>query len=101
MPVAQDFADLEPYAPVKPLDVLAAEIGVPEEELAKLDANENLYGPLPEVGDALANWCFNTPSALSGPSQDRMLGLAQLNMFALQPIKVCSTLTVAWRLFEG
>jgi len=46
---SQDFADLEPYTPVKPLDVLAMEIGVPVEDLAKLDANENLYGPLPEV----------------------------------------------------
>ena len=46
---AQDFASLEPYSPVKPLEVLAREIGVSVDDLAKLDANENLYGPLAEV----------------------------------------------------
>jgi hypothetical protein len=45
----QDFASLEEYKPVKPLDVLAQEIGVPVASLVKLDANENLYGPVPEV----------------------------------------------------
>ena len=49
-----DFADLPAYAPVKPLEVLAAEIGVPPESLVKLDANENLYGPPPEVREAVA-----------------------------------------------
>ncbi|MCK9521128.1 MAG: histidinol-phosphate transaminase [Dehalococcoidia bacterium] len=50
-----DFADLEEYTPVKPLDVLAAEIGVPVDQLVKLDANENLYGPIPEIRDAVSN----------------------------------------------
>jgi histidinol-phosphate aminotransferase len=50
-----DFDDLEDYTPVKPLDVLAAEIGVPVDQLVKLDANENLYGPIPEIRDAVAN----------------------------------------------
>ncbi|KAA0153212.1 hypothetical protein FNF29_03400 [Cafeteria roenbergensis] len=49
-----DFAALEAYTPVKPLDVLAAEIGVSVEQLAKLDANENLYGPLPEILSAVS-----------------------------------------------
>ena len=51
---AQDFALLDPYSPVKPLDVLAAEIGVAIEDLVKLDANENLYGPLPQITAAVA-----------------------------------------------
>ncbi|OAI41983.1 hypothetical protein AYO38_03385 [bacterium SCGC AG-212-C10] len=50
-----DFADLEAYTPVKPLDVLAREIGVPVDRLVKLDANENLYGPHPALRDAIAN----------------------------------------------
>jgi histidinol-phosphate aminotransferase len=50
----QDLEELEKYVPVKPLDVLAAEIGVPVERLVKLDANENLYGPHPEVLKAIA-----------------------------------------------
>jgi len=43
------------YTPIQPLDVVAEEIGVPIEQLAKLDANENLYGPMPEVVEAIAN----------------------------------------------
>ena len=49
-----DFDDLEAYTPVKPLDVLAAEIGVPVGDIVKLDANENLYGPHAAVTDALS-----------------------------------------------
>ncbi len=37
---------------MKPLDVLAEEIGVKIEDLVKLDANENLYGPVEEVRKA-------------------------------------------------
>lgn len=50
-----DLAHLEEYKPVKPLDVLAEEIGIPAHQLIKLDANENLYGPAPEVLEALKN----------------------------------------------
>lgn len=53
--IRPDFQDLEAYVPVKPLDVLAREIGVPVERLVKLDANENLYGPIQEIRDAVAN----------------------------------------------
>ena len=50
-----DWDDLEPYTPVKPLDVLAAEIGLPVGDIVKLDANENLYGPIPEIREAIAH----------------------------------------------
>ncbi|MCE7928667.1 MAG: histidinol-phosphate transaminase [Dehalococcoidia bacterium] len=53
--VRGDFQDLEEYVPVKPLDVLAREIGVPAGQLVKLDANENLYGVIPEVREAIAS----------------------------------------------
>lgn len=46
--------DLEPYEPVRPLDVLAEELGISVDEIAKLDANENLYGPVPAVTNAVA-----------------------------------------------
>eukprot|EP00727_Mastigamoeba_balamuthi_P000261 m51a1_g10231 putative histidinol-phosphate aminotransferase (775) ;mRNA; r:164583-167304 len=49
-----DAGTLGSYAPVLPLEVVAAEVGVPVERLAKLDANENLYGPLPAVRAAAA-----------------------------------------------
>lgn len=53
-PCVQDFDSLDPYSPVKPLEVLAEEIGVKVGDLVKLDANENLFGPLPAVQDAIA-----------------------------------------------
>jgi histidinol-phosphate aminotransferase len=53
--IRSDFEQLEEYVPVKPLDVLAAEIGMPVDQLVKLDANENLYGPAQEIRDAIAS----------------------------------------------
>ena len=50
-----DFHSLMAYTPVKPLEVVASEIGMPINELTKINANENLYGPLPEVRSALAH----------------------------------------------
>ena len=37
------------YTPVVPPDVLSRELGIPEAEICKLDANENLYGAHPQV----------------------------------------------------
>ncbi len=54
-----DLEDLEEYVPVKPLVVLAAEIGLAVERLVKLDANENLYGPHPEVLKAIQHAPFH------------------------------------------
>jgi len=54
-----DLDELEEYVPVKPLDVLAAEVGVPPERLVKLDANENLYGPHPDVLEAVREATFH------------------------------------------
>ncbi len=54
-----DLDELEEYVPVKPLDVLAAEIGVPVHQLVKLDANENLYGPHEPVLEAIRNAPFH------------------------------------------
>ena len=57
--VRPDFDQLETYTPVKPLDVLAREIGVPVDRLVKLDANENLYGPIPEIIEAIGRADFH------------------------------------------
>ena len=46
--------EMAPYEPILPFDVLSNELGIPPERLIKLDANENPYGPLPEVKAALA-----------------------------------------------
>jgi len=45
---------MPPYEPILPYDVLSEELGIPVDQLVKLDANENPYGPLPEVQAALA-----------------------------------------------
>jgi len=53
--VRPEIAELEPYAPILPLDVLAERLGIPVERLVKLDANENPYGPSPRALAALAD----------------------------------------------
>lgn len=53
--IRPDFDELEEYVPVKPLDVLAAEVGLPVARLVKLDANENLYGAHAAVLEAVRN----------------------------------------------
>ena len=50
------LAELEEYAPIEPFEVLSARLGIPAERIVKLDANENPYGPLPAVAEALARY---------------------------------------------
>jgi histidinol-phosphate aminotransferase len=45
---------MAPYAPPEPLEPIARRAGKDVEELIKLDANENPYGPSPKVAKALA-----------------------------------------------
>ncbi len=45
---------MPPYQSILPFEVLSVELGIPVDELVKLDANENPYGLLPEVSQALA-----------------------------------------------
>ena len=40
---------IDPYQPIYPFEVVAARLGRPAESIIKLDANENPYGPLPQV----------------------------------------------------
>ena len=53
--IRPDIATMEPYTPIYPLDVVAARLGRAPEEIIKLDANENPYGPSPRVRAALAD----------------------------------------------
>lgn len=53
-----DVADMEPYTPIVPFEVLSRRLGLPPEQIVKLDANENPYGPLPIVAEALAEYPF-------------------------------------------
>ncbi len=45
---------IEGYAPIEPPAVVAKELGIPVDQIIKLDANENPYGPSPRVNAALA-----------------------------------------------
>jgi histidinol-phosphate aminotransferase len=49
-----DVATMEPYTPILPFDVLSSQLGIAPEQIIKLDANENPYGPSPHVREALA-----------------------------------------------
>lgn len=53
-----EIADLEEYTPIQPFEVLSRRLGIPAERIVKLDANENPYGPLPGVAEALAEYPF-------------------------------------------
>ena len=56
--IRPDVATMEPYTPVYPFEVLAAQLGRTPDEIVKLNANENPYGPPPCVQEALADIKF-------------------------------------------
>lgn len=49
---------LAPYTPIEPFEVLSQRLGRAPEDIIKLDANENPYGPPPEVLQALGSLAF-------------------------------------------
>jgi len=49
-----DLPGFAPYTPIVPLDVLAQQLGLTRDQLIKLDANENPYGPTAATRAALA-----------------------------------------------
>ncbi|MFZ5820950.1 MAG: histidinol-phosphate transaminase [Chloroflexota bacterium] len=49
---------LPPYTPIEPFEVLSAHIGRAPSQIVKLDANENPYGPLAVVREALGRLDF-------------------------------------------
>jgi histidinol-phosphate aminotransferase len=61
------IADMEPYTPIEPFEVLSARLGRSPEQIVKLDANENPYGPHPAVRQALAAYPF--PHIYPDPEQ--------------------------------
>ena len=52
--IRRDIAAMSPYTPTTSLDVFAERLGLAAEDLIKLDANENPFGPSPRVQEALA-----------------------------------------------
>jgi histidinol-phosphate aminotransferase len=58
MKTRKHLESLPPYTPIEPFEVLSARLGRSPDQIIKLDANENPYGPLKAVRDALANMEF-------------------------------------------
>ena len=58
MKIRSHLESLPPYTPIEPFEVLSAQLGRSANEIVKLDANENPYGPLPVVREALAKLDF-------------------------------------------
>lgn len=49
---------IAPYTPIEPYEVLSQKLGFTSDQITKLDANENPYGPSPKARQALANLSF-------------------------------------------
>jgi histidinol-phosphate aminotransferase len=58
MKIRSHLESLPPYTPIEPFEVLSTRLGRSPDQIIKLDANENPYGPLPTVRDALAGLEF-------------------------------------------
>lgn len=58
MNIRQHLESLPPYLPIEPLEVLSTRIGRDPSQIVKLDANENPYGPLAVVREALGKLDF-------------------------------------------
>jgi histidinol-phosphate aminotransferase len=58
MKIRKHLESIPPYIPIEPFEVLSARIGRETSQIVKLDANENPYGPLPVVREALGNLEF-------------------------------------------
>lgn len=58
MKIRKHLESLPPYTPIEPFEVLSARIGRTPDQIVKLDANENPYGPLPAVREALGSMDF-------------------------------------------
>ncbi|MEE8443580.1 MAG: histidinol-phosphate transaminase [Dehalococcoidia bacterium] len=62
--------DMVAYDAIDPPEVLARQAGIPEDQVIKLDGNENLYGASPKVAEALAR--YGDYHIYSDPQQRRV-----------------------------
>ncbi len=58
MKIRKHLESLPAYTPIEPFEVLSARMGRTADQIVKLDANENPYGPLPAVREALGSMDF-------------------------------------------
>ncbi len=78
---------LAPYTPIEPFEILAQRFGRDPQDIIKLDANENPYGPPPEVREALASMPF--PHIYPDPETRRLRqALAEINDIPMEHLLV-------------
>ena len=58
MKIRTHLDSLPPYTPIEPFEILSERVGRMPAVIVKLDANENPYGPLPVVREALGRLDF-------------------------------------------
>lgn len=68
--VRSDILEMLGYEPIEPSGVLAERLGIPADQIAKLDGNENPYGPSPRVLEALGS--FDSYHRYGDPQQRRL-----------------------------
>ena len=51
-----ELATMQPYTPIHPFEVVSQRLGRAPEQIVKLDANENPYGPSPAALQAMAGY---------------------------------------------
>ena len=68
--VRPDILEMLGYEPIEPADLLAEQLGIPSDQVAKLDGNENPYGPSPRVLEALGS--FDSYHRYPDPEQRRL-----------------------------
>lgn len=68
--VRKHILNLEQYTPILPFEILSEQYGRAPADIVKLDANENPYGPPPEVATALSTLRF--PHIYPDPESRRL-----------------------------
>lgn len=68
--IREHLKKLAAYTPIEPFEVLSAKLGRQPQDIVKLDANENPYGPPPEVLQALGSMEF--PNIYPDPESRRL-----------------------------
>lgn len=78
---------LAAYTPIEPFEILSAKLGRQPQDIVKLDANENPYGPPPEVLQALGSMQF--PNIYPDPESRKLRqALAEWNNVSMENLLV-------------
>lgn len=56
--IRPDIVEMKPYKPIVPFEVLSKQLGRDPQDIVKLDANENPYGPAPSALKAIQSGQF-------------------------------------------